>query len=269
MDAYKALENKTIKSFEQDFDGENSYVIIKFNDGSKADIVAFPHGKEETAQIALTPYKTTEDKLVGKKIASVKEEFDGEDEHLTLEFKDGSGLDITAYSSGEEDTAGLSVDVYSAPVKESTKKNNRNEMENDLYFESLNEFARRGRPKKATDDVYVDDEEFDVEPEQISDVELEDEVSDLALQNRLKRALDNELKVPEYGRAHLQFIYKPTKQRFDAVPLAKLSGGKAYLFKTDDGLKKINLNDILLEESIQYDSDKKAFLVSESFEDYV
>ena len=104
--------------------------------------------------------------------------------------------------------------------------------------------------------------------EQVDDVDIEDEVSDLALQNRLKRALDNELKVPEYSRAHLQFIYKPTKQRFDAVPLAKLSGGKAYLFKTEDGLKKINLGDIVLEESIQYDNDKKVFLVSESFEDY-
>ena len=147
MDVYRALENKTIKSFEQDFDGENSYVIIEFNDGSKANVVAFPHGENETAQIVLTPHNVTEDRLVGKKITSVKEEFDGEDEHIMLEFKDGSGLDISAYSSGEEKTAGLDLNVYSAPVKESAKKNNRNEMKDDLYFESLNEFAGRGRPR--------------------------------------------------------------------------------------------------------------------------
>lgn len=125
------------------------------------------------------------------------------------------------------------------------------------YFvdESLNEFARRGRPKKIKepdmeDDWYKADDEFDEEPtgpEQIEDVEIEDEVTDAALVKKITKTLDNELRIPEFSRGELKFKVRSSGDKIKGVPLAKLQGGEAYLFKTPGGMKKVRVDDMIVE----------------------
>lgn len=144
------------------------------------------------------------------------------------------------------------------------------------YFveESLNEFAkRRGRPKKVKepdpemgDDWYSADDEFDAEetgPEQIEDIELEDEVTDAALVRKITKTLDNELQIPEFSRGTLKFKVRSTGDKIKGVPMAKMSGGEAYLFKTSNGMKKVRVDDMIVESfkgPIKF--------VSESLKDY-
>jgi hypothetical protein len=126
------------------------------------------------------------------------------------------------------------------------------------YFvdESLNEFAKRGRPRKIkpapeeSDDWYSADDEFDsaeIGPEQIEDVELEDEVTDAAIVKQITKTLDNELKIPEFSRGILKFKQRSTGDKIKAVPMAKLQGGEAYLFKTANSMKKVRVDDMILE----------------------
>jgi len=147
-----------------------------------------------------------------------------------------------------------------------------------LIEENLNEFARRGRPRKSRapkainddpemeDSWYSADDEFDsdeVGPEQIEDVELEDEVTDLAIQKRLAKMLDNELKISEISRGALNFTKRSTGENISGVPLARLSDGEAYLFKTKSGMKKARLDDMVVEGYTG-----QQIFVSESFKDY-
>src|SRR6056297_1625920 len=106
--------------------------------------------------------------------------------------------------------------------------------------QNLNEFARRGRPKKVEetemkDDWYDADDEFDAPesgPEEIEDVEIEDEVSDAATVRRITRTLNNELDIPEFSREELKLKKRSTRENIRRIPLAKLAKGESYLFKT-------------------------------------
>jgi len=150
------------------------------------------------------------------------------------------------------------------------------------YFvnESLDEFAgKRGRPRKARapkaisgnpeeegDDWYNADDEFDSEelgPEEIEDVEIEDEAADEAIMKRVTRMLSNELSFPEFNRGALKFRIRNTGETINGVPMAAMSGGSAFLFKTPTGMKKVKLEDIIVES---FTNSKK--FVSESFKDY-
>jgi hypothetical protein len=143
--------------------------------------------------------------------------------------------------------------------------------------ESLNEFAKkRGRPRKIKeidpeqerDDWYEasDEDEFDADevgPEQIEDIELEDEVTDIALVKKITKTLDNELQIPEFSRGILKFKVRSTGENIKGSPMAKMSGGEAYLFKTQNGMKKIRVDDMIVESfkgPVKY--------VSESLKDY-
>lgn len=141
-----------------------------------------------------------------------------------------------------------------------------------LVDENLDEFAgKRGRPRKVKepggDNWYADEDEFDspdmAGPEQIEDVELEDEVSDIALIKQLTKMLDNELTFPEFSRGSVNFKIRGSGEKIEGVPLAKLSGGEAFLFKTLTGMKKIKVEDMIIES---YSGQQK--FVSESFKDY-
>jgi hypothetical protein len=140
-----------------------------------------------------------------------------------------------------------------------------------LVDESLNEFAKRGRPKKVKeepemeDNWYSADDEFDapeVGPEEIEDIELEDEVTELSIQKQLKKMVDNELTIPEASRALLKVTKRSTGEVIEGRPLAKLSAGEAVLVSTKAGPKKVRFDDMIVESSqpTQY--------VSESFKDY-
>lgn len=163
-------------------------------------------------------------------------------------------------------------------------------MKKDYFIEEdLNEFAKRGRRKlskpiepianidddlEMEDDVednwYKADEEDDymeAEPEQIEDVSLEDETANVALMNQFRKMIDNELKLPEFSRGTVEFKLKPTKEIIKGVPLTKLANGQAVLFKTPSGMKKVKMEDILL-EGLQRKEKTIITFVSESFKDY-
>jgi hypothetical protein len=134
-------------------------------------------------------------------------------------------------------------------------------MKKKFVNESLNEFSkRRGRPKKvkepemdpeAEDTWYSADDEFDSDeemgPEQIEDVEIEDEVTDAAMTRRITKTLNNELAIPEFSRGQLNFRVRSTGEKIKGIPMAKMGGGDAYLFKTPKGMKKVRVNDMIVE----------------------
>ena len=142
-----------------------------------------------------------------------------------------------------------------------------------LVNESLDEFAgRRGRPRKvrepetgAEDNWYAADDEFDspeVGPEQIEDVELEDEATDVAIQRQIKKRLEHELTSLEFNRVSVKFR-SPTGID-QGIPMAKM--GDAFLLKTKSGgMKKVKIQDMMA-ESLKPKKYKK--FVAESFKHY-
>lgn len=124
-----------------------------------------------------------------------------------------------------------------------------------LVEESLNEFARRGRkPKNRLRSIEGgdawggdDEEEGEIDPSKVEiEEEPEDEVGNPNLE--LGKALDHELKAPEFSRAYIKFKVLGTGEKMKAIPMARMGGGSAYLFKTMKGdLKKVKLTDIILE----------------------
>ena len=137
-----------------------------------------------------------------------------------------------------------------------------------LVDEDLNEFAKRGRPRKPKDEDewYSADDEFDTPdpgPAQIENVELEDEVTDIAIIKQITKMLNNELKFPEFNRGFVKFKIRSTGELFKGIPLAKLGNGESFLFKNKKGMKKVKLSDMIMES---YNNQQT--YVSESFKDY-
>jgi hypothetical protein len=98
-------------------------------------------------------------------------------------------------------------------------------------------------------DSYSDDDEEDeqefISPKTIEAVELEDEIGET--DDDLVKALNNELRSPEYARASIEFKIRGTNDTIEGIPISQLGGGTAYLFKTPDGkLKKVKVQDIIL-----------------------
>jgi len=149
--------------------------------------------------------------------------------------------------------------------------------------ESLNEFAKRGRPRKnarkpksipgnidATDSWGADDDEEMIDPEEL-DVDVSDmvntdsiEIEEDVFDDKLFKALSNEVKMIEPSRANVRFRLKSDPSKIlNAIPMAKM-GNNAFLFKLKDGqMKKIFLRDIILEEERR---SNRAKTVNEDFE---
>ena len=147
-----------------------------------------------------------------------------------------------------------------------------------MIEESLMEFAKRGRPRKnaakprliggidSTDTWEDMDDEDDIMPDEInidtSDMETADEieVEEDIFDNKLFKALSNEIKIIEPNRRFLKFRLKGIagKSLF-GIPMAKI-GNNAFLFKLKDGaIKKIFLRDIILENKGTQDKAKVVF----------
>ena len=157
-------------------------------------------------------------------------------------------------------------------------------MKNRIFLieESLNEFAKRGpKPKvKKMRDIYGVSKfkEDESKPEEIAsaeelgddikdiDTEIFDKIDTSDMENEdeievkderdddyaeLKLALKNELLIPEVDRENLVFSLKndPDHTIIEAIPMAVLSRGEAFLFKGEDGgYKKIFVKDIEIEQ---------------------
>jgi len=117
MNDLQRIEGKTIQSIDKEFDGKNSSIIIKFKEGDKVNISSYPNGDKGVGQFDVELGGMKEDDLIGKRIHSVTEEFDGTNDFLVFTFKDTSKMTITSFSSIEDSTAGLDISVYSSPNK--------------------------------------------------------------------------------------------------------------------------------------------------------
>jgi hypothetical protein len=240
MNDLKRIEGKTIASIEKEFDGVNSSIIIKFKEGGKVNISSYPNGDDGVGQFDVELGELKEDDLIGKRIHNITEEFDGSNDFIVFTFKDTSKMTITSFSSSEDSTAGLDITVYSDPDK--------------LVAENLNEFAgKRGRPRKIKepepegDNWYSPDNEFDAPiagPEQIEDVELEDVVTDIAVQKQIQKRLENELTSPEFNRVSVKF--RSPEGIGEGIPMAKL-GDKFLLKLKGGGYKKVSTADMMSE----------------------
>jgi hypothetical protein len=138
MTNLKRIEGKTIKSISENNDGTNSYLIIKFEEGGKLNIVAFLRGDKGVAQLDVDLGGLTPEKLIGKRILAVEEEFDGEQDHINFTLRGGHKIKITSYCSSPVSTASLEATLYSGDniVAESNKLN---KMKAKFVAESLRE----------------------------------------------------------------------------------------------------------------------------------
>jgi hypothetical protein len=96
-----------------------------------------------------------------------------------------------------------------------------------------------------------DEEETVLDDVDTSDMENADsiEVEEDVFDDELIKALNNEIKIPEFNRRTLVFRLKGDLEKvISGVPMAKL-GNNAFLFKLENGsLKKIFLKDIITEQ---------------------
>lgn len=158
-------------------------------------------------------------------------------------------------------------------------------MKRMMVEESLYEFAKRGRPRKnakkpvkkprgidAPDTWGDSDDEEIVNPDEIevdtTDMETADEISveeEDVFDDKLFKALSNEVKIPEFSRRVLKFRLKGDLGKIqNGVPMAKI-GDNAFLFKLQNGqLKKIFLRDIILENE---KASNRARMVFEGYEE--
>lgn len=211
MDDLKRVEGKTIKSIERNDNGKKSYLIIKFTEGGKMNISAYPNGSEGSGQLEVETYGLKTEDIINKKIRSVIEEFDGTNDYLKINLKDGGLISISAFGSSEKSNASLSVDVYVENIKIAEMAN--------LVAESFEEFW----------------------PQYVSSFNEKD-----ILTNQISKMLSNSLKTNELDRSELNFIIESTGEEVTGIPLAKMDEGKSYLFKIKSGdLKNVNTNDII------------------------
>lgn len=116
-----------------------------------------------------------------------------------------------------------------------------------------NDFAKMMQEIDATDSREEEEEEpagdIDVDSSDMESAE-EIEVDDTISSDELETTLNNELKIPEFSRSALTFhLAGDLENVYNGIPMAKMSGGSAFLFKLEDGkLKKIYLKDIVLEQ---------------------
>jgi hypothetical protein len=111
----------------------------------------------------------------------------------------------------------------------------------------------------------IDPDEVDVDT---TDMETADEIAveeEDVFDDKLFKALSNEVKIPEFSRRILKFRLKGDLKHIQhGVPMAKI-GDNAFLFKLKDGkMKKIFLRDIILENE---NSSNRARMVFEGYEE--
>lgn len=139
----KSIETKTIKEFERSTSGENTTLKIVFEDGARANIVAYPNGDTGVAQLNVETNGLKVGDIIGKRVNSIIEEFDGEVDKYIIILDDKKKvvgkIIVNAFGSSEELTAGISISIHldDVAIKESTYKINKFEMK--LVAESLQE----------------------------------------------------------------------------------------------------------------------------------
>ena len=148
-----------------------------------------------------------------------------------------------------------------------------------MVKESLYE-AKRGRPRKrkviskgidstdswnveSDEDEILDPDEFEVDTSDMEVEEIDVEDEDI-FDDRLLKALNNEIKMAEPSRRVLRFRLKGDSGKvLQGIPMIRI-GDNAFVFKLKDGsLKKIFLRDIILEQ----ERTTRAKMINEKFFD--
>lgn len=231
MDDLKRIEGKSIKSIERDSNGENSYLIIKFKEGGKMNVVSSPSG-DGVGQLDVVGDGIKLEDSIGKVIHNVIEEFDGENDYLILNLKGGGKININAFGSSESSNAVLSVDVYVEPKTITENKISLNNMKK-LVPESLNEAMRDTAP--GGDDFYDKRNDWLDDGEEYTEDPTERKIAKL-------KALAAMRKSEAGNRAEIQ-----AKKR-------KVSGGLKKL--RDDAKRNKNTYDGTHDEDAAYKMDK-------------
>ena len=130
-----------------------------------------------------------------------------------------------------------------------------------MVSESVNDFLNHDEP---VEDI-IDAEDLegieDIENADLPEEELE--VEDMS--DELAQSFRAELSIPEFNRLSF-FIKLQSGEEFEAVPMAEMSGSKAFLFKIGDQIKKINLSNIVDSQEIIGDEFEEEE-VNENFDD--
>jgi hypothetical protein len=171
MNELKRAIGKSIKFVKMNDDGDNSYAIIKFNEGGKLNISSHSEGKGiAQLNLSLSGENQTQETpeglnvLKGKVIKSIEEKYDGEDSVLEIKFTNGDVLVISTYSSDQESTAKIDVNIYESQqiklVKESLNEEDfdEDEMRQDMFDPQEDPSGRN---------IVTGDDDFDPKNEQI------------------------------------------------------------------------------------------------------
>jgi len=265
------IKNRKIANIVEEFDGQMDKLRIKFKGGGEMIVGAFNSKEDATAGLETTVYVENKKKLVAETLQE-------------NEYKDGRWgkyiMNSPQYEEEEEN-----------PEEENENKNNDmkkfvkesiddelsiNDVEyddpEDLYgdvegdLEDEDEYVDEPDPEDLYGDVTVSHgEKLPYQsPIVMDDYDEDDEDDSISYVSPVEAKIDNLLKTPEFSREPLEFKLKGTEEFIEGIPMAKMSGGTAALFKTISGeLKKIPLSDIIIE------SKKYKGWVGESLEDYI
>ena len=140
MTDLKSLAGKVISDIKKGTDNKSSYIIIKFNDGSKINISGFSNDGKGVGQLDLNIEEMKSSKIIGSQIDTIIEEFDGDADNIIIKFRNGGKIIITPFNSSESSTAGIKTTIYSSEkIQESKIKNNKMKKQIKLVAETLQE----------------------------------------------------------------------------------------------------------------------------------
>jgi hypothetical protein len=105
---------------------------------------------------------------------------------------------------------------------------------------------------------------IDASDMEVDEIEIDDDSSYQSSIN-LENILDLELKSIEVDREPIQFKNKNTKEIINGIIMAKLNNGN-YIFKTENGMRKFNVKDIILLENQQYKGNKLNEIMKDGYQ---
>lgn len=124
------IKGKVIDGIKEDNDGTHSYIILKFKDGSRANIISADPENKGVALITaeLTKGGSKEEKpqaneielhgLKGKKILDAQHEFNGQFDHAILYLQGDYMLDISPISNNGTTFPNLKMTFYPGSMDE-------------------------------------------------------------------------------------------------------------------------------------------------------
>ena len=281
------IKNRKISTIEEEFDGQMDKLIIKFKQGGRMVIGAFNSKEDGTAGLETAVYVENKKKFVkealeedlGKKPPAMYptgragnyimnspqyEDLDPEEEE-----KENKSEKMKKFVS---ENLNEFADWYDTEPVEYDDEEMDGPEPVDLHREVI---PQRMQPEEDADEYYpedeldmddveeVDDEDDWEKPEMEDDEEVEvdgrnvfdtgDDEDEIEISSvdydEVESLINNLLQAPEFNREALEFRLK-SGEEIEGVPMAKMSGGTAVLFKTEEGdLRKIALADIILESN--------------------